>query len=290
MNSVIKIENLTKYYGEVKGIENLSLEVKKGTVFGFIGPNGAGKSTTIRTLLNFIFKTSGEATVFDLDIEKNSKEIRRRVGYLPADINFYDDLTVAKFLEYNAKFYEGDLSERIDYLVKKLELDTSRIIEDLSTGNKRKVAIVVALMHSPELLILDEPTTGLDPLMQNAFFELIEEEKAKGTTIFLSSHILSEVKRVADRIGIIKNGNIIEIGEAGKLTKSNFITVDIKSSEIDKLRKLKNIKITSENSGHLKFIYDGNINDLIANLHECKISALSISEPSLEDVFMHYYE
>ncbi len=224
---VVDIKNLTKTYKKNRGIKNLTFSIEEGEIFGFIGPNGAGKSTTIRTLLNFIYPTSGSATIFGKDIIKDSKEIRQNVGYLPSEVHYYDDMKVIDLLKYSAGFYKKFNSKRMTELAERLDLDLNRKIEDLSFGNRKKVGIIQALLHEPKLLILDEPTGGLDPLMQNTFFELLAEERKKGTTIFFSSHILSEVQKMCDRVAIIKEGELVKVETIENLTKKNlkYITI-----------------------------------------------------------------
>jgi ABC-type multidrug transport system ATPase subunit len=199
----------------------------KGEIFGFIGPNGAGKSTTIRLLLNFIYPTSGNATVFSKDIVKYSKEIRQLVGYLPSEIHYYDDMKVVDLLRYSANFHKKLDTTRMKKLADRLDLDLTRKIEDLSFGNRKKVGIVQAIIHEPKLLILDEPTGGLDPLMQNTFFELLQEERDKGATIFFSSHVLSEVQKTCDRVAIIKEGSLVKVESVETLTHNKVKNVTI---------------------------------------------------------------
>lgn len=287
--NVIETKNLTKYYGKARGIVDVNLQVKEGEVFGFIGPNGAGKSTAIRTILNFIYPTKGEAKVFGMDCTKQSKEIRKDIGYLPSEVNYYDDMKVMELLEYSARFYKGNFKQKIKKLVDALELDTTRYIEDLSFGNKKKVAIVQALLHSPKLLILDEPTGGLDPLMQNRFFELLKEEQKNGATIFFSSHILSEVQKMCNRVAIIKEGKILKVEEIEDLRNNKFRNVKIQSNnKIDlDLAGIINKEVKGKN---IRFLYNGKTDKLLEVLLESKIQDVTIEEPSLEEIFMHYYE
>jgi ABC-2 type transport system ATP-binding protein len=286
---MIKINELTKYYKKhSRGILDLSLEVKKGEIFGFIGPNGAGKSTTVRTLLNFIFPTSGTASVMDFDIVKDTVEIRKNVGYIPSEVNYYNDMYVSDFLKYSTKFYTNDFEERLNYLSERLELDTNKKIGDLSFGNKKKVAIVLAFAYQPEILILDEPTSGLDPLMQSVFFELLEEEKKRGATIFFSSHVLSDVQRVCDRVGIIKEGRLIKIETIEDILKTKaknikIISDNLKIKEDEKIINLKQI------GNRYNFTYKGEISDLLKIINGADIKDLAIVEPTLEEIFMHYY-
>lgn len=204
IKKILEIQNLTKYYGKILGVENIALQLEEGEIFGFIGPNGAGKSTTIRSIMNLINKTSGKVLIENKEFNKENIEIKEKIGYLPSEINLYDDLTVKEMLDYHESFYKKDIHKRRAELVKKFELDEKKKIEDLSLGNLKKVGIILAFMHEPKLLILDEPTSGLDPIMQNIFYDLLKEEKAKGNTIFYSTHILNEVPKICDRVGVIK--------------------------------------------------------------------------------------
>jgi len=286
---MINIENLTKYYGKSRGIENISLTIHEGEIFGFIGPNGAGKSTTVRTLLNLIFPTSGKISVQGLDSIKDTVKIRKHIGYIPSEVHFYDDLTVDAFLNYAASFHEGDFNPKKNELALKLELDLTRKIKELSFGNKKKVAIVAALQHQPKLLILDEPTAGLDPLMQNVFFNLILEEKKKGTTIFFSSHILSEVEKICDRVGIIKEGRLVEIAPIQELIQNKAKKVRFISDK-PFTKRSKFIKDFKTHRLETSFVYTGTIPHLLKMLQEIPLKDLTISEPSLEEIFMHFYE
>lgn len=285
---MLKINNLTKYYKDVLGVEELDLELKKGEIFGFIGPNGSGKSTTIRCVMNLISKTSGEIYFNDVLLTDKSVDYKNNIGYLPSEINLYDDLTVKQMIEYSNSFYEKDCLKRADYLIKKLGLDTRKKIDELSLGNSKKLGIVLALMHEPQLLILDEASSGLDPLMQEIFYELLLEEKAKGTTIFFSSHVLSEIKKVCDRVGIIKNGRLIKIEDIKEMSKNNFQIITVVSNEIDKISK--DILFISKTEDTIKFIYKEDANKLIKMLGKYNISKLTIEEPSIEEIFMHFYK
>jgi len=290
--SVIEINNLTKYYGKSRGIEGVNLQVEDGEIFGFIGPNGAGKSTTIRTLLAFIYPTSGNAKIFGMDCFKDSARIKENIGYIPSEVNYYEDMKVKDLLNYSAKFYKKDCSSRIAELGEVFELDMNKRIDALSYGNKKKVAIIQALLHEPKLLILDEPTGGLDPLMQNKFFDILRAENKKGVTIFFSSHILSEVQKLCDRVAIIKDGRILKVEEIEKLRSNKYKKVKVEFRNGDSIEDLKlpNIVNVSMKNRQAEFLYGGQINEIIRKLSQHEIENLWIEEPSLEEIFMHYYE
>ena len=282
---MLRIENLTKYYGNIRGVEDLSLELMDGEIFGFIGPNGAGKSTTIKCIMNFINKTSGNIYINDILVEDKNFEYKNLIGYLPSEIHLYDDYTALEMFKYSSLFYSNKALERALELSKRLELETNKKIEDLSLGNLKKVGIVLALMHEPKLLILDEPTSGLDPIIQEEFFNILKEEKKKGTTIFFSSHVLSEIKKVCDRVGIIKEGHLIKVDTISNFNKNNYLNIHIESKDIEKISKELNIDIINNN-----FIYQGDINILINKLSKYKIDKLLINEPEIEELFIDYYK
>ena len=287
MNAV-KTDKLTKYYGKNRGIIDVDLTVEQGECFGFIGPNGAGKSTTIRTLLGLISPTSGSAEVFGKDIVKENKSILKDVGYLPSEAIFYSGMRVRDTLRLSADLRGTDCSEEAEKLCERLQLDTSKRVDELSFGNRKKVAIVCALQSNPRLLILDEPTGGLDPLMQHEFFEIIRERNKNGSTVFLSSHILSEVQRNCSRAAIIREGEIIACDSVDALAKSNAKRVSIYGSfELKGLDGIKDLK-TRDNTAN--FLYNGDINLLMHRLSEGNIADIRITEPDLDEVFLHYYE
>ena len=291
MESVIKIKDLTKNYGKSRGVKNINLEIEKGTIYGFIGPNGAGKSTTIKCIMNLINKNSGEIHIENTPVNNKNYKIKEDIGYLPSEIHLYENMTVKKMLDYSASFYKKDCSKRREDLVKKLEVDENKKIDELSLGNLKKVGIILALMHEPKVVIMDEATSGLDPLMQEKFYDILEEEKKKGTTIFFSSHILSEVKRICDKVAIIKEGQIIKIEDMNSFDTSEVVQVKVNSSQMDEILKdlkIENIKYRKENE--VKFIYKGEINTLKQILAKYSVSKLIIEELDLEEIFMHYYE
>jgi ABC-2 type transport system ATP-binding protein len=287
----IEIRNLTKYYGKSRGIVDVSLDVKKGEIFGFIGPNGAGKSTLIRTLLELIHPTSGSALIFGKDCISASPEILEDVGYLPSDVFYYDDMKVIDLLNYSASFYKKDCSKRIKELSNILELDLNRKINELSYGNKKKVGIVQALLHEPKLIILDEPTGGLDPLIQQKFFDILRSENKKGVTIFFSSHVLSEVQKLCDRVGIIKDGYIVKIETMNNINDDNYkrFKIDVKDKIKSDYFQIKGVSALEVKGNVHSFIYNGDINEILKKISSLKLNNMWISEPDLEEIFMHYY-
>ena len=281
-------ENLTKYYGKARGIDGLDLTVDPGDFFGFIGPNGAGKSTTIRPLLGLISPTAGRGRVLGLDIEKNKKAILERVGYLPSDTAFYSGMKVRDMLKLSADLHRKNCNAAAAELCDRLQLDRERKVEDLSFGNRKKVGIVCALQHDPELLILDEPTGGLDPLMQHEFFSILQERNRKGTTVFLSSHILSEIQRYCSRAAVIREGKIIACDSVEKLAKTSARRVTLRGSlKPDALPEAKDWK---ESDGAVSFLYNGEMNQLIRTLAGTDIRELTVAEPDLEEIVLHFYQ
>lgn len=285
---IIKTTNLTKFYGKARGIVDLNLTVEKGEFFGFIGPNGAGKSTTIRTLLGLIAPTSGNAEIFGKDITKEKEFILSNIGYLPSEAIFYPGMKVKEVLKLSADLRKKDCSGESEKLCKRLQLDTSRKVDDLSFGNRKKVAIVCALQSNPDLLILDEPTGGLDPLMQREFFEILKERNQRGTTVFLSSHILSEVQRNCTRAAIIRDGKIIACDSVEMLSKTSAKRITVHgTADLKDLDGVRDKKYTDDS---VSFLYGGDMNSLLRALSYGQVNDLTITEPDLEEVFMHYYE
>ena len=283
---VIKTINLTKYYGKARGIKNLNLTVNEGECFGFIGPNGAGKSTTIRTLLGLIFPTDGSATVFGHDIVGEKNSILAEVGYLPSEAVFYSAMKVKNILKFSADLRKKDCSKEAKTLCDRLQLDVNRKVDELSFGNRKKVGIVCALQSNPRLLILDEPTGGLDPLMQHEFFDIIAEKNKSGTTVFLSSHILSEVQKYCTRAAVISEGEIIACDSVETLAKSNAKRVTVSGTvDIASLEGIKDLR----SGGATSFLYNGDMNELIQKLSRGTVNDITISEPDLEEIFLHYY-
>ena len=287
---IIEVKHLKKYYGSNVGVEDVSFKINKGEIYGFIGPNGAGKSTTIRTILGLINKTSGSIYIKGKEFDKNDLETKKIIGYLPSEINLYEEMTIKQMLDYHQSFYKKDLNERRNELVNLLKIDEKKKIEDLSLGNLKKVGIVLALMHEPEILILDEPTSGLDPIMQNIFHDILLKEKEKGTTIIYSSHVLSEVSSICDKVGFIKNGRIIKEDLIENIKKDNYTYLTISSKDNDEIKKDLNLEIVKESKYEIAFVNNLDSNTLISILSKYHIDRLLIQEIPLEDLFINYYK
>lgn len=289
----IVLNELTKHYGKHRGINNLSFSVNQGELFGFIGPNGAGKSTTIRTLMGLIRPTGGSASIFDLDCHSKASVIARDVGYLPSENSYYENMKVRELLQYTADLYGMDCKTKMKELADRLNLDLSRKIADLSLGNKKKVGIVSAIMTSPKLIIMDEPTSGLDPLIQQAFYDILKEENSRGATVFFSSHVLSEVQKLCDRVAILKEGQLIGIQSIKELRESGYKKVSLSAKEaiprdFFDLSGIANYAETADKTS-VSFMYNGNITAIIDKLHLLHLDDVLLEEPSLEEIFMHYY-
>lgn len=285
--NVIEAKRLTKYYGKSRGIIDLNLTVAEGEFFGFIGPNGAGKSTTIRTLLGLIKKSGGSAEIFGKSIETSKKEILAEVGYLPSEAVFYSGMKVKDVIKLSADLRKKDCRKESELLCERLGLDTEKRVEELSFGNRKKVAIVCALQHKPRLCVLDEPTGGLDPLMQREFFSILKERNAEGATIFLSSHILSEIQRNCTRAAIVREGRLIACDSVDSLSKTNAKRIHIDGNA--DISALKNVRDVQKSDNGISFLFSGDINEFLQYISKFSINDLSISEPDLEEIFMHYY-
>ena len=285
---VIETNVLTKYYGKARGIINLNLSVEEGDFFGFIGPNGAGKSTTIRTLVGLTQKTSGSARIFGKDIEQDKEKILADIGYMPSEAMFYPGMKVRDIIKLSADLHKKDCRKQAVQLCEQLQLDTSRKIDELSLGNRKKVSIVCAMQHNPRLYILDEPTSGLDPLMQKEFFTLLKERHKTGATIFLSSHILSEIQRNCNRAAIIREGQIIACNRVENLTQTNTKHVTVHG--ITSLPDIPNIRNLQTISDGFSFLFQGEISVLLQILSRINLTDVNIVDPDLEEIFLHYYE
>lgn len=271
--SAISIQNLTKYYGKHKAVDGLSLNVERGDIFGFLGPNGAGKSTTIRSLLGLIAFQEGDAEIFGMDVKTHRREILSKIGYMPSEAMFYPSMKVKEVIRFAADMRKLDCTAEAQMLCERLQVDQNKRIEELSLGNRKKVSIVCAMQHKPELFIFDEPTSGLDPLMQAEFFKLIMEYNKQGTTCFLSSHVLSEIKKYCKRAAIIREGKLICTDTVENLTRTNT-------------KRIRMIRDGKEED----FVFKGDLNQLFAGFEGHNIEDIVIEEPELDEIFMHYYE
>ena len=287
--NTLEIKHLKKYYGKSLGIEDVSIKLNKGEIYGFIGPNGAGKSTTIRTILGLINKTDGHINLDNEELDINNPSIKEKIGYLPSEIKLYSDMTVKDLFDYHESFYHKDIHQTRIKLSKLFKIEEKKKIEDLSLGNLKKVGIVLAFMHEPELLILDEPTSGLDPIMQKIFHDLLKEEKAKGRIILYSSHILSEVNDLCDKIGFIKNGKIIKEDTINNIKQNNYTYITIKSKDIKQIKNDLKLEIKDEKDNEIKFISNLEANNLISKLTKYHIDKILIEDITLEDLFENYY-
>lgn len=288
--AVLELKKLKKYYDKTCGIEDVSLKLNKGEIYGFIGPNGAGKSTTLRTIMGLINKTSGSILFNDEELDIKDRNIKEKIGYLPSEINLYEDMTIKQLLNYHESFYKKDLSKRRKELINLFKIDENKKIEDLSLGNLKKVGIVLAFLHNPEIILLDEPTSGLDPIMQNNFHKLILKEKEKGTTILYSSHILSEISNICDKVGFIKDGKIIKEDNMENIKKENYTYLKITSKDITKIKKDIKLQIISETETEVVFLNNLEANKIISILGKYNIEKLIIEEIPLEDLFLNYYK
>lgn len=292
IKNVIEIKELTKYYGKHKGIDDVTFCVEEGEIYGFIGPNGAGKSTTIRTLLALIHPTSGSARIFGKDCIKDAEVIAKEVGYLPSEVNYYENMKVSELLHYTSELYKKDCQKKTDELCSRLNLDVTRKIADLSFGNKKKVGIVSALLHSPKLIILDEPTSGLDPLVQQTFFDILREENDKGATILFSSHVLSEVQKTCSKVAILKDGKVIKVQLISELREKGYKKIQLIAKKTIPNGYFDGLCIANykQKGDSASFIFMGESAQIIEKLHILGVSDIFIEEPTLEEIFLHYYE
>lgn len=286
---VIQLDNVSKSYGKVQALQNLSLKVNQGEIYGFIGPNGAGKSTTIRLLLNFLSPDSGYLSVFGLNPQKDEVAIKKITGYVSADTFMYSDMKVKDLFRFTESFHQINASEKIKTLVDALDIEVNKRFEQLSFGNRKKVSIACALLHSPKLIILDEPSNGLDPVIRANLYELLRIEQQNGAAIFFSSHVLSEVQKFCTRIGLIKEGQLIRENSAEEFVNVGFRQVRIESSELPDLSRLNGVAGVEKKNNSIQFMYSGNPNELIKLLASVNVDSVHIEEPELENIFMHYF-
>lgn len=287
MEEVIKVSSLTKYYGKHRGVEDLTLHVNKGEIYGFIGPNGAGKSTTIRAMVGLLKPTRGAVEIFGLSVKEHQTEILKRIGYMPSETTFYSGMKVSEAIRFSAGLYGKDCREEAGRLCERLKLDARKKVEELSLGNRKKVGIVCAFQHDADLYILDEPTSGLDPLMQKEFFELVQEKSRSGAAVFLSSHILSEIRRYCHRAAIVKDGRLIVEDDVETICNTSAKRVNIQGVESVPGIKMKDV---ARGEGSVNFLYNGRMQELIRALNGLPIEDLTITEPDLEEAFLHFYE
>ena len=294
MSEKIVVNKLTKYYGKFKALSNVSFNVNQGEVFGLIGPNGAGKSTTMRSMLNFIFPSNGNITINGLDSKKDYLKIRSLIGYLPGEFTTYENMTGQEYLKHILHLRKIPKKENyVKKLAKRFDLDLSKKAKKLSKGNKQKIGIIQAFCHDPEILILDEPTSGLDPLKQQVFDDLILENKEKGKTIFISSHVLPEVEMLCDRVAIIKDGKIVAENTMSKLKSMAMNRFEvIFKNEIKEKSFGKSIGVKNVNKSGDKYIFDveGDVNKFIKKITENKVSIFKSIEPDLEEIFLSFYK
>ena len=287
----IVCDDLTRYYGSTRGIEGLDLVIEHGEIFGFLGPNGAGKTTTIRMLMGMLRPTRGKATVLGMDTWRESTEIKLHVGNVPGDPRLYEHMRVNDLLNYIDDFRPGPDPLRAE-LLERLDLDVSKKVKSLSRGNRQKVAIVLAMMHDPEILILDEPSTGLDPLMQQEFYTILSEFKSRNKTVFLSSHILSEVERVCDRVGIVRDGVLVDVRAIEDLRRNKVRHMDVAFAEkVDEaeFRNLPQVLSVTGVDNHIRITMRGEVDSLIKLIARYSVEDLTFTQPSLEDFFMSFY-
>ncbi len=291
-NIVIHIEGLTKLYGKQRGVLDIDLDIARGEVFGYLGPNGAGKTTTIRTLLHFLFPTRGRATIFGLDIAQHSLETRRRIGYLPGELETYNNLTGSELLEFMSHLRGGVDWQYVRELAGRFDYDLDMKIKSLSHGNRQKVGLIQAFMNKPELLILDEPTIGLDPLMQQEFYRIVDEIKSEGRTVFLSSHIMPEVERVCDRVGIIREGRLIAVEDVDVLKARAIRRLEIHfESPVspEEFSNISGVRDVEVHENRLTCTVAGEIDTLIKAAAQHHVTNVISHEPSMEEIFLTYY-
>jgi ABC-2 type transport system ATP-binding protein len=289
---VIETRALTKTYGKTRGIEDVDLRVPRGEIFGFLGPNGAGKTTTIRTLLDIIHPTRGAALVLGFDPRKDGRVIRKRVGYLPGELALYPSLTGREILEYAAHLRDGVPQAEVDRLTKLLEIDLRRPVRSYSHGNRQKVGLILALMHKPELVILDEPTNGLDPLIQQVFYELMEEIRKDGRTVFFSSHILPEVERLCDRVGILREGKLVAVEAVAGMKQKAIRRIDFIFDgpvSAETFRSVPGVTEVRGTGSTLSLVVQGDLDSLIKAAARYPLRNIVTYEPNLEEFFLAFY-
>jgi ABC-2 type transport system ATP-binding protein len=291
VETVIQTNNLTKFYGKSRGIENVNITVNKGDIYGFLGPNGSGKSTTIRTLLDLIRPTAGTASILGMDCQKDTVAIKKRIGYVPGDMNLYGFMTGEKFMA-----YFGGIRGRYDAAAAKkyadrFDIRLDRKMKEYSKGNRQKIALIQAFINDPELVIMDEPTSGLDPLVQQTFLDLLREEAANGRTIFMSSHVLFEVEKACNRVAIIKDGAIVAQEKVEDLQKKSGRILDVKFNEpvSPDLFRMEGVTNIAKHNGSIRMTVSGNVRNVLKEISCHDVADISVHQMSLEDIFLEYY-
>jgi len=287
--AAIKVENLKKYFGNIKAVDGISIEVEKGTLFGFLGPNGAGKTTTIRCMMDFIRPMEGSVTILGKDAHRDSVELKKKIGYLSGNVRLYDNWDGRTHIDFIKRFYAG--RDNSASLVSRFGLDTCKKARHLSSGNRQKLSLILTFMTEPEILILDEPTLGLDPLLQNEVYELLYEFAQNGATVFMSSHNLAEVERVCSRVGIIKKGKMVASQSIAALKEKKIYIINARFDQPVNPQEFldDNTELVKEFADGLLLKVKGDINPAIKKLGNCNLAHVEISQPSLEDIFMEYY-
>jgi len=287
---VIKLERVNKSYGKVRALTDLNLSVNEGEIYGFIGPNGAGKSTTIRLLLNFLRSDSGTISVLGMNPASHDVAIKKQTGYVSAESFMYSDMRVSELFRFTEYYHGKHDGAKLKKIVDLLDIDVSKKFEQLSFGNRKKVSVACALLHSPKLLILDEPSNGLDPVIRNNLYELLQDEQKRGATIFFSSHVLSEVQKVCTRIGLLKEGQLIRENNAAEFTNIGFKQIELYTDDTLNISSMSGVQNFEQKGNHFHFLYSGNANELIKLLSGINVTSVQIEEPELETVFMHFFK
>ncbi len=291
-NVVVHIDGLTKHYGKVQALNDLHLDVVQGEIFGYLGPNGAGKTTTIRTLLDLIRPTAGHATIFGLDANKDSVKVHERIGNLPGELALWNHMTGWEVVDYLGGLRGGVDRKYVGELAERLDMDMTRKVKACSSGMKRKLGLIQALMHKPDLLILDEPTNGLDPLVQLTFHQMMREVSEQGRTVFLSSHNLPEVEAICDRVGILRGGKLQAVERIADLKQVRFRWMTLKvagGADPSAFERLEGVKDVTTYNGSIRFRVTGELDPVIKTAAQYHVIDLMYEEPSLEEIFLEYY-
>lgn len=291
MNTAISIKNLKKYFGSTKAVDGISFNVEKGEIFGFLGPNGAGKTTTIRCLMDYLRPTGGHIKILGLDAQTDTVELKSKMGYLAPEPRLYDQLTGKDHIELIEKI--RGKGKKTTELIDRLNADVNVRIKNLSTGNKQKISLILALMNNPDVVVMDEPTTGLDPLLQNTIYEILLEMKNDGKTIFMSSHNLSEVEKICQRVAIIRSGKLVSVENVKNLNRQKLYKVHLiykNRQDVSGIKEIKDVKVETETPAEIYFSVSGDIEPVIKYLSDKQITDLEVAHASLEETFIDYYK